>query len=743
MRLLSAFFMFLLAIGCSQSPEETSIVKKVEEIGAQVEKEIAERCGNGIQDENEKCDFEGYRSCSSIDSSLIGPMWCKDCSEIVSNCVKESTCDETHCSGNGNCYEDEYNKNIGCKCDEFYTAYNCNECAENAHFDLDGTCISDTSCTEIGCEKERTECTVIEGQATCDCINPWWGDNCDKCISTYYLENGECKGKYCVNSGFTCPNYERCDDSSGRPVCVCKYENQNPDDCSKCMPGYDWVYNSKCLDTTNVSCKTDPNAPKLSEKTNETVEITYTDENGWTEPAYCKWKCRQGAYEIEEDCLSMFRYSLNRKLFPIGVNKNGQMLAGDELEKQILYLDKNSVVKTIHLNFYLSDARLLPDGNIFFKTTSTYGIFDPDTEEYFVFDNDTTIGSPISVSTDGTVYFGNTYFSFPNLFCVFTNSSASSIISYNGDILTVFVNGDVVLSDRFKNLIWIKSFRGYSFSKYPVFDGNGNIYIPSIENNSKVLLKLSLDDGQQLKSIIINDSDYNYLNKPVVSIGTDGIKFSLSKGVLKIYDTQDQLITDTSDILDIQTSSVDYPPIVTDKGLVLFNRYHAVAYYRVSDKTINTFELPNEESPQGMVYHDNTLFVFTNTAGTYVLNGFGELDGNWSHPFHDPQLSGSREKKYEVEKPEAAVPVLPEDNHSQYPGNVIFTWDIPEDPDISYTLLIRDSTGFDKVYAGPTKGLDNFSANLYPGKYQWHVVSQNKDGALNISAKQNFEIEQE
>ncbi|HRZ80390.1 MAG TPA: hypothetical protein P5044_10305, partial [bacterium] len=64
------------------------------------------------------------------------------------------------------------------------------------------------------------------------------------------------------------------------------------------------------------------------------------------------------------------------------------------------------------------------------------------------------------------------------------------------------------------------------------------------------------------------------------------------------------------------------------------------------------------------------------------------------------------------------------------------------DPDIQYTLLLRDLTGFDKVYAGPQKGLSTAKVEgLTAGTYEWRVVSKDLNGALNISEARTFTIQ--
>ncbi len=743
-------FIFLISVlfisACTELPERTSISEKLNEISNQIEQEIADQCGNSIVDKNEQCDFEGFRSCSSIDVDLIGPMWCLNC-QIISQCIDQQLCDSGMCNGNGTCVEDEITKQVSCKCYENYSSSYCNECSPGAHIDLDGTCISDDTCTVAGCENEHSECKVVEEKAVCQCIYPWEGDECDQCRETYELVDGECVGTTCFNLDIKCPEHERCDDSTGTPVCVCEYENQNPENCSECLPGYDWVQdqvtlNYRCLNRKTVNCITDPEAPELSKDIIKTYQISYTEENGWETPPYCSWECQPNTYEIDGICYAIFRYRIDENLFPIGID-NDNIVAGSLVDKKIVFIGKNKVEKTINTEFNLSDARFLPDGNIVFRTEDHLGIMDPETGNYIIFDHSTSLESPMSVSVNGTVLMGDTVFSFPDISSIYKSTSdATSILSYTGDILTVFVDGDVVLSDRFRNNIWNKKFfSDYSPSKYAAFDGNGNAYLPYNMGNSMGILKIKVNTGEALDSIDLSSMSSSHFYKPAVSSGADGVKFIVSNGVLSIYDALDKYIGGTSDLLEEKYNALGIPPIITDKGLVFFTSYNTVICYRVFKNKIITFNL--DSNPLYMLYHNNMIAVFTNAKNTYILNALGDLSGKWPHSFHDPSLSNSMEEKYDISKPKAAVPVLPEENHSQYPGNVIFTWDIPDDPDASYTLLIRGPSGYDKVYAGPEKNLDSYSVQLDAGKYLWHIVARNKDGAITISDEQNFEIKSE
>jgi len=745
---MKCFFIFIIIFicaACTKAPENISINKKYDLVENKVQDEINGVCGNEILEAEEECDFSGTISCSSRKNSEIGPLMCIDCKLAIENCIESYTCDDTVCNGNGTCYEDELDFYVGCKCALHFTPDYCSECINSYHFDLDGTCISNKWCTKIGCEYEHSKCKTTEGQASCVCVEPWIGDKCNQCNDAFYLENKECKGRYCTNSDIECPEYEMCADNTGKPLCICNGLNQNPDDCSKCLPNYDWIYKS-CRNQKVVFCTPNPDRPENSDNIEESVVITYTDKNGWSEPEFCDWKCSVNTYGKDEECIKINKYDLDKTLFPIGINNEGFILAGDKDRKQILFLDNEEVVKTVTTGFYLTDGRINRDGNIYFRTSSTYGIFDSESENSIIFSYPQTTNAVTTLKNNGEVFFGNTKFSFPDISQIesgYSNTSSVSVTSSQGQIFTVFKNGLVVSSKQDGDILWKNTYTNLNFSSYPAIDGNGKLYLPYSNASTREfgILVVNPVNGEEISSLA-NFYDSSYIvDPPSISIGSDGLKYVVSNGILRVFDEENNLVYDTLPNSTLSNGYPDIPPVVTDAGLVLFTNEDSVICLSILEGIIWTFD--TTYPPKHLLYAENLLYVFTVSKKTLVLNTFGKLSGDWPQALHDTKLSGNMQKMEQKTKPEAATPVLPENGHEQFPGNVIFTWDIPNDPDISYTLLIRDSTGIDKVYAGPEKGLDNYSVNLGSGQYIWRVVSQDKDGALNISAEQNFEIEQE
>ena len=734
-----------LIFACTKAPENTSINNKYDIVQKKVHDEINGVCGNGIIEAKEECDFSGTISCSSRKDSEIGPLMCINCQLTVKDCVDSDTCDNAVCNGNGTCYEDELDFHVGCKCDLYFILDDCSECINSYHFDLDGTCISNKWCTKIGCEYEHSKCKTTEGQASCICVEPWIGDKCDRCNNDYYLEDGECKGRYCTNSDVLCNEYEKCDDSTGIPQCICSGSNQDPDNCSKCLPDYDWFAN-ECRNQRGVSCTPNPDRPENSDNIEEYVAITYTDKDGWSEPELCDWKCSVNTYSKDEECIKIKRYDIDKTLFPIGINNDGFILAGDKDRKEILFLDNEEIVKTVKTDLYMTDGRINRDGNIYFRTSSTYGIFDPESENGIIFSYPQTTNAVTTLKNNGDVFFGNTQFSFPEISQIESresNTSSVSITSSQGKVFTVFEGGFVISSEQNKDILWKNVYTNLNFSSYPAIDNSGKLYLPYINISSREfgILVVNPENGAEITTLA-NFYDPSYIvDPPSISIGSDGLKYIVSNGILRIFDEENNLIYDTLPNLNISDGYTDIPPVVTDAGLVMFTNEDSVICLNILEGIVWNFD--TTFPPKHLLYAENLLYVFTASKKTLVLNTFGKLSGDWPQALHDTKLSGNMQTIEQKTKPEAATPILPANNHEQFPGNVIFTWDIPENPDISYTLLIRNSTGIDKVYAGPEKELDNYSVNLGSGQYIWHIVSQDENGSLKISTGKTFLVKQE
>ena len=289
--------------GCAKAPEEIGIEEFLEEV------EI-ENCGNGNLDQLEECDFKGMKSCSEYRPDYIGAAFCKGCEIYYLNCRKKDICSEEKCKGKGECKDSEVNEHkIYCECYDNRAGLTCEEgCEEGFHFDFDDSCIPDNLCTQVGCERQNEECVILNAHAVCKCKHPWIGEECEDCSDDYYYFDGECKSKYCSSGELDCGEYEKCFDGNGKPECVCAGRNQNPDDCSECLPDYVWykegyIDAKVCINETKVYCKHNDILPENSKEIKNKVTITYTDETGWSEPEYCEWKCNEGYYLENGKCV--------------------------------------------------------------------------------------------------------------------------------------------------------------------------------------------------------------------------------------------------------------------------------------------------------------------------------------------------------------------------------------------------------------------------------------------------------
>ncbi|HNT28716.1 MAG TPA: SBBP repeat-containing protein, partial [bacterium] len=65
--------------------------------------------------------------------------------------------------------------------------------------------------------------------------------------------------------------------------------------------------NGGSLETQTVSCVEDPDRPENSQSLSSTVSVSYSSAGGWSQPAYCEWKCedeyvRRGMFCEEKIC---------------------------------------------------------------------------------------------------------------------------------------------------------------------------------------------------------------------------------------------------------------------------------------------------------------------------------------------------------------------------------------------------------------------------------------------------------
>ncbi|MCL2824358.1 MAG: hypothetical protein FWD57_10225, partial [Polyangiaceae bacterium] len=82
------------------------------------------------------------------------------------------------------------------------------------------------------------------------------------------------------------------------PVCTCEPGYAAPN-CGFCDTDYTFDGGTVCIQTKKIQCNPD-NVPEHSTATLVSVEVSYTTEDGWTDPADCEWVCDPG-YEKDAD----------------------------------------------------------------------------------------------------------------------------------------------------------------------------------------------------------------------------------------------------------------------------------------------------------------------------------------------------------------------------------------------------------------------------------------------------------
>ncbi|HSW61392.1 MAG TPA: hypothetical protein VLJ60_11360, partial [bacterium] len=699
--LFSLFFLTVMIFsGCAKDPGD----KKIEDTIAKIKKEMAEKCGDGTVDSWEECDYSGTRSCSEQNDELIGPLRCTSCKIDITGCADKNKCDADICKGNGTCLE-EHRHYIYCECFELYAGPTCNRCTDNYHFDLDGKCIENTECTLVGC-MENSTCQIIAGQAECICDDPYTGKNCDVCKTYYYMDNGVCRGKLCFNTDIECTQFEKCADDSGKPRCICKGANQNSLDCSECDEGYGWYKNEGCFKEKSVPCATDPQRPENSANLIQYVLIKYSEGTGWSEPGFCEWKCVSGYYPDKNECINIEVFYSSGPDFPFGFDKNGDLIAGDIAGN--IYVVSTEISGTIPSGIPITNGRIGTDGNIYFRTSSGYGVINYETGANFYFRKDSIPQNQLTLSKDGTVFFGDTYFSFPDLIPVhpdLENENAVTLTDSYENTITVYKKGYVVYSDNERNTLWFKEYPGYVFSEHPALTYGGFVFIPHFQESSSRVsgLVVNLSNGE---FVDVEETSYSYTvtslkYAPAVSVDSDNRKFVSNRGVMTVYDSDGTELFDTSSLFNERWSVENLPPVITTQKIVYFaNDFQILAFREIDQKTWS-YNLPSYSFPRTLLHNNETLYVFTSKGELFVLKAPGTIGGEWPHMYHDSALSGMTGYLPQFQKPSSSILISPADDSSFSTGSVTFSWNNdPENAGTEHALLIRDSTGYDKVHAG-------------------------------------------
>jgi hypothetical protein len=701
-----------------------------------------EKCGNGIVDEGEMCDFKDTIPCSGFSPDLVGPLRCDSCRINSSSCQNEKMCSETKCNSRGRCVEGKTQNMVYCNCYNGYSGYDCSFCSRNYHLDFNGLCISDEKCTLKGCPNFST-CRIYAGKSECVCEEPYMGENCDRCMYGYKLVNKICTGYYCNKSGLKCPEFEKCDDTDGVPRCICKGPNQNPYNCSECVQGFDWYF-GQCLNKVEVSCTPNPDKPENSVDIEELTTIKYVEGKGWSEPSACKWECIQDTFLFEGKCLEIELFYSTEPHFQFGFDDNGSFIAGNS--SGTVFIINDSIRQRIETGIPFTNGRLGAEGNIYFRTEKGFGVLNYETGSYFYFNYPGIPENQLTMTMDGTVFYGDSYFSFPDLIPVLPehqNFKAVTISDSDGSTLTVYEEGYLAYMNYKQELIWSKKINDHKFSSFPVVSSHKSALLPCVKTDVNMTYTFEIYlPGETYFDSLQFYADTATVRSPGVSIEKDNRRFTAARGVLKVYEVNNKLMYYTSSVFAPEPDTRNIPPVIAEDGFVYFVSGHSVVGYRNSDKMKWTFNVNGDGRPETLIHKDDRLFVFSSSGGLHILKAPGNSAGPWPQALHDFNLTGSLFEIEYIDPPLAPVALTPEDNAVFNTNSVTFSWEIDSlDPNIKYTLLLRDSSGYDKVYAGPEIGLTNTTVNdLAAGTYEWRIVSKDENGSLNVSEKRTFTV---
>ncbi len=201
-------------------------------------------------------------------------------------------------------------------------------CFCNSGFhDEGGICVSDSSspCEPNPClEENRNKCVLINGQPACTC-----SDN-------FHSEEGQCISNTKI---------VECDDvaqsnipENGHQVKAeteIYYQNgiwTIPEPCEiACDSGFGMI-DKLCLNSQTVQCLNLPSEviPENAHEVVTNVQITYSDETGWSQPENCIWECDEGYTSNGQICGSNSRVISCENVLPENAvwtenNPNGQL----------------------------------------------------------------------------------------------------------------------------------------------------------------------------------------------------------------------------------------------------------------------------------------------------------------------------------------------------------------------------------------------------------------------------------
>lgn len=736
-----------LFYSCAKAPDKADLNEIVSEINA----EKMEKCGDGIKDEWEECDFEGMRSCSEMDSKYAGSMKCEKCIINTYNCEEIDECSKKRCSGKGTCSDSIFNDFIiFCKCNNNSAGEDCSECKEGYHFDFDKECLIDTVCTKNGCNGTNQECDIVNGRAVCQCIYPWAGKNCDECDSSYYIDNGICKSKFCSSFYISCTSYQKCDDSSGKPKCVCKTERQDPDNCSSCLKEYKWDDKREfCINEKKVKCIHNPEAPVNSTDKTSSSTIYYTNENGWTDPEYCEWECEEGYLLHSNVCLPIFITKFNNgdvgSPVAYGFNEEGNLVAAEL--KKIYSFSKTQKTFMTEYNRSINEGIVGNDHNIYLIHDYGYSVFFKSTGKTLYFQGNNNYEHKNFSLIPDSIIFGNSYLDFPKLEYINSDNygySAETVVDKDENMLTAYENGTVKFNDKNWNLIWEKKFDNYLFNGHPALDKSGHAYLPYKSNLTNVppgILTIDLSDGDPSSNQISLSFSGNSLDIPAVSIRNSSRKYIVYDGQLLVLDQNNSIVVNKKFTnVYSQYASVSFPPILIDDGTIYVFFENIVFCLNGLGETIWSRET---EFPIRQMLHNNGILYVIDPSGVSLYSAPGNLSGDWPHLRHDPRLSNSMISNEFVDPPTAPLIMSPVDGTVFDIKSITFSWETdPGDFGIKHTLVLKNKTLSETFLVESEAGLNSANVvDLKTGNYEWYIVSKDENGSLNVSEARTLTIQ--
>jgi hypothetical protein len=173
------------------------------------------------------------------------------------NCVADTQCLESTCSGHGSC--DASSGAPVCACEAGYSGSNCASCAAGFQDnDADGTCAPDCSIAAPLLSCVHGTCSDSSGQAACACEPGYGGESCDSCAAGFALwppELGSCVDDPCDPSPCSSAHETGCQQTGETSfACLCA-AGWSGADCSECAGGFHLeggacVVDRECLPTT-------------------------------------------------------------------------------------------------------------------------------------------------------------------------------------------------------------------------------------------------------------------------------------------------------------------------------------------------------------------------------------------------------------------------------------------------------------------------------------------------------------